>query len=135
MWKRTPDPPCLGTSFIFFLASFLGVHGRGVVALLRSTFHHANLPDRHTRHDITSYADYYGVVPGRSFVLTSERILKSNGSDNQFTLLLKLVPNGHGVPCTVWGRQQKTPNNLGKPDILIGAPSPNNLEHRLLYRI
>ena len=31
---------------------------------------------------------------------------------------------------TVWARQQATPN-LGKPEIHIGAPSSNNLEHRL----
>ena len=35
---------------------------------------------------------------------------------------------------TAWARLQQTPN-LGKPEILIGAPSSNNLEHRLLYRI
>ena len=34
----------------------------------------------------------------------------------------------------VWARQQKTPD-LGKPEILSGAPSANNLERRLLYRI
>ena len=32
---------------------------------------------------------------------------------------------------TVWARQQETPN-MGKPEVLIGAPSSNNLEHRLL---
>ena len=34
----------------------------------------------------------------------------------------------------VWARQQETPN-LGKPEILIGAPSSNDHEHRLSYRI
>ena len=36
---------------------------------------------------------------------------------------------------TAWARQHET-HNLGKPEILTGAPSSNNLEHRLLlYRI
>ena len=34
---------------------------------------------------------------------------------------------------TVWARQQETPNNLGKPEILIGALSSNNLDHMLTY--
>ena len=33
---------------------------------------------------------------------------------------------------TVWAGQQET-LNLDKPEILIGAPSSNNLEHMLLY--
>ena len=38
------------------------------------------------------------------------------------------------IPYTVWACQQETPN-LGRLEIIIGVPSPNNLEHRLLYRI
>ena len=43
------------------------------------------------------------------------------------------TPKGNLIPGTkytaVWARPQET-QNLGKPDVLILAPSSNNLEHK-----
>ena len=50
--------------------------------------------DKHTRHDITSYVNYYDAVTGPRFLLLKG--YQSNRSDNYHTLLLDHLPNCHG---------------------------------------